>query len=129
MRRRPPGDSLSPRAWTTGSSGVYEAVPMRYRAAALLVLLACSSSRPAAVGSSADPSPQSWANGAVFYEVFVRSFQGWGGDGNGDLKGLDSRLDYLNDGDPGQGNDLAVDALWLIAVFASPSNHGYDTLN
>src|ERR1700687_5098858 len=102
---------------------------MRYRATALLVLLACSSSRPAPVRSSADPSPRSWANGAVFYEVFVRSFQDSDGDGNGDLKGLISRLDYLNDGNPATSTDLGVDALWLMPVFASPSYHGYDTVN
>jgi pullulanase/glycogen debranching enzyme len=29
-----------------------------------------------------------WWNDAVFYEVFVRSFQDSDGDGNGDLRGL-----------------------------------------
>jgi hypothetical protein len=67
-----------------------------------------------------------WARGAVFYEVFVRSFADSDGDGVGDLAGLTARLDYLNDGDPSGGSDLGVDALWLMPVFASPSYHGYD---
>jgi len=69
----------------------------------------------------------SWAHGAVFYEVFVRSFQDSDGDGKGDLDGLISRLDFLNDGKPETTTDLGVDALWLMPVFESPSYHGYDT--
>jgi glycosidase len=68
-----------------------------------------------------------WWNDAVFYEVFVRSFQDSDGDGIGDLRGLTSRLDYLNDGDPGTSDDLEVTALWLMPVMQSPSYHGYDT--
>ena len=68
-----------------------------------------------------------WAHGAVFYEVFVRSFQDSDGDGKGDLKGLISRLDLLNDGKSETTTDLGVDALWLMPVFESPSYHGYDT--
>jgi alpha-amylase len=70
-----------------------------------------------------------WYRKAVFYEVFVRSFQDSNGDGKGDLKGLISRLDYLNDGDPNTTQDLGVDALWLMPVFDSPSYHGYDVVN
>jgi glycosidase len=76
------------------------------------------------------PRPSSaWWNGAVFYEVFVRSFQDANGDGKGDIAGLISRLDYLNDGDPATAGDLGVDALWLMPVFESPSYHGYDVTN
>jgi hypothetical protein len=71
----------------------------------------------------------SWANGAVFYEVFVRSFRDSNGDGMGDLAGLISKLDYLNDGDPKTDGDLGVDALWLMPIFVSPSYHGYDTVD
>ena len=52
-----------------------------------------------------------WWNDAVFYEVFVRSFKDSDGDGQGDLKGLMSKLDYLNDGDPSTQTDLGVTAL------------------
>ncbi|RYZ38225.1 MAG: DUF3459 domain-containing protein [Myxococcaceae bacterium] len=77
----------------------------------------------------AAPAGDAWYRGAVFYEVFVRSFQDSNGDGVGDLPGLISRLDYLNDGDPATTDDLGVDALWLMPVFASPSYHGYDVVD
>jgi len=106
-------------------------------AAILLVLTTCTPpSSPARVTASpptvATPSAAArdlpgWVPGAVFYEVFVRSFQDSSGDGIGDLGGLISRLDYLNDGNPATDTDLGVDALWLMPVFASPSYHGYDT--
>jgi alpha-amylase len=70
-----------------------------------------------------------WYRKAVFYEVFVRSFQDSNGDGKGDLRGLISRLDYLNDGDPSTTQDLGVDVLWLMPVFDSPSYHGYDVVD
>jgi alpha-amylase len=104
-----------------------------FRAGLVLALLcACATQKPspkpaALPSSSAGPALQTWANGAVFYEVFVRSFQDSNGDGKGDLRGLVSRLDYLNDGDPKTDADLGVDALWLMPVFGSPSYHGYDT--
>ncbi|HWN45412.1 MAG TPA: alpha-amylase family glycosyl hydrolase [Thermoanaerobaculia bacterium] len=93
-----------------------------------VLLAACAGSPP--------PSPQTpaqwdhdWARGAVFYEVFVRSFSDSDGDGVGDLRGLTSKLDYLNDGNPQTSTDLGVDALWLMPVFQSPSYHGYDTVD
>lgn len=70
-----------------------------------------------------------WWYDAVFYEIFVRSFQDSNGDGIGDLKGLISRLDYLNDGDPSTDADLGVTALWLMPVFQSNSVHGYDVVD
>jgi len=67
-----------------------------------------------------------WWNGAVVYEVFVRSFSDSDGDGKGDLAGLIAKLDYLNDGDPATQTDLGVDAIWLMPIYPSPSYHGYD---
>jgi alpha-amylase len=96
----------------------------------LAAALGCTASRPPAPTTAASTpagTDGSWANGAVFYEVFVRSFQDSTGDGKGDRPGLISRLDYLNDGKPETDQDLGVDALWLMPVFASPSYHGYDT--
>ena len=55
---------------------------------------------------------------AVFYEIFVRSFQDSDGDGIGDFNGITRRLDYLQ--------ALGVTALWLMPIHPSPSYHGYD---
>jgi glycosidase len=87
-----------------------------------------SSGASASTGTTtcAAPAALPWWNDRVFYEVFVRSFQDSDGDGIGDLKGLTSRLDYLNDGDPATTTDLGVTGLWLMPVAESPSYHGYD---
>jgi len=60
-----------------------------------------------------------WYKDAVFYEVYVRGFQDANGDGNGDLRGLIERLDYLS--------ELGVTCLWLMPILASPlKDDGYD---
>lgn len=98
----------------------------------LSVIYSCStyarSSRTKSESSTGAPQWENgWTRGAVFYEVFVRSFSDSNGNGTGDLDGLISKLDYLNDGNPATKKDLGVNALWLMPVFASPSYHGYDT--
>ena len=65
-------------------------------------------------------------NARVFYEIFVGSFSDSDGDGTGDLRGILSRLDYLNDGDPASGQSLGVEGLWLTPIFPSFSYHKYD---
>src|SRR5688500_19889066 len=55
-----------------------------------------------------------WARGAVFYEIFVRSFADSDGDGVGDFNGLTSKLDYLNDSNPATTADLGIDGIWLM---------------
>ncbi|MFD7653123.1 maltose alpha-D-glucosyltransferase [Actinosynnema sp. NPDC059797] len=65
------------------------------------------------------PRETDWFKGAVFYEVLVRAFSDSNGDGTGDLRGLASRLDYLE--------WLGVDCLWLPPFYASPlRDGGYD---
>ena len=70
-----------------------------------------------------------WWNDAVFYEIFVRSFQDSNGDGQGDFKGMTARLDYLNDGNPATTTDLGITGIWLMPMMESPSYHGYDVTN
>ena len=70
-----------------------------------------------------------WWNDAVFYEVFVRSFNDSDGDGVGDINGLIDKLDYLNDGDLNTTDDLGVTGLWLMPIMESPSYHGYDVVD
>lgn len=84
---------------------------------------------PATPSAGPIPWQHDWARGAVFYEVFVRSFHDADGDGIGDLRGLIDRLDHLNDGDPATHHDLGVDGIWLMPVFVSPSYHGYDVVD
>ena len=64
--------------------------------------------------------------GGVCYEVFVYSFCDSNGDGIGDLKGLEQKLDYINDGDEQTVDDLGCDMIWLMPVFPSPTYHKYD---
>ena len=95
----------------------------------LLSLAGCRAHAPEPVSEVASEAPARWWDGAVFYEVFVRSFADSDGDGIGDLNGLIEKLDYLNDGNPETTDDLGVQALWLMPVFQSPSDHGYDTVD
>ena len=60
-----------------------------------------------------------WYQHAVFYEVPVRGFADANDDGSGDLRGLTSKLDYLQ--------WLGVDCLWLLPFYQSPlRDGGYD---
>ncbi len=52
------------------------------------------------------------------YQIFVPSFCDSNGDGYGDIKGITSKLDYLE--------DLGIDVLWLTPIQESNSYHGYD---
>lgn len=61
-----------------------------------------------------------------FYQIFVNSFCDSDGDNVGDLKGIISKLDYLNDGKDGEGDDLEVDGLWMTPIMPSKSYHKYD---
>ncbi len=66
----------------------------------------------------------SWWRHAVIYQIYPWSFQDSNGDGIGDLPGIISRLDYLNDGTP---HSLGVDAIWLSPIYPSPmKDFGYD---
>lgn len=72
-----------------------------------------------------DPSPPTtpqdgpWWRGAVFYQIYPRSFRDSDADGVGDLEGIRSQLDHLV--------WLGVDALWLSPIFPSPGvDGGYD---
>ena len=57
-------------------------------------------------------------NYRVFYEIFVYSFCDSNGDGIGDLQGVISKLDYLQ--------ELGVNGIWFMPVHPSMSYHKYD---
>ncbi|MDE7433410.1 MAG: alpha-amylase [Lachnospiraceae bacterium] len=68
-------------------------------------------------------------NYRTYYEVFVYSFFDSNGDGIGDLQGLISQLDYINDGDDTTDTDLGCNGIWLMPVNPSPTYHKYDVMD
>lgn len=56
----------------------------------------------------------SWATQTNIYQVFVEKF-------GGTLKGVESHLDHLE--------YMGVKTIWLMPIFESMSDHGYDTTN
>lgn len=60
-----------------------------------------------------------WWKSAVIYQIYPRSFSDSNQDGIGDLQGIISKLDYLE--------NLGIDAVWLSPVCRSPQDdNGYD---
>lgn len=60
-----------------------------------------------------------WWESGIIYQIYPRSFQDSNNDGVGDLRGVLSRLDYLQ--------WLGIDCVWLSPVFSSPmADFGYD---
>lgn len=68
-------------------------------------------------------------NYRTYYEVFVYSFYDSDGDGIGDLQGLISKLDYINDGDDTTDTDLGFNGIWLMPINPSPTYHKYDVMD
>lgn len=105
--------------------------PMRKFALCLLLAIAAgcnSTDKPVAIpaptvpemtpppGKNADPAS---FGGRVFYEMWIRSFQDSDGDGIGDFKGAEQRLDELA--------DMGIGGIWLMPTFPSPlADSGYD---
>jgi len=63
-----------------------------------------------------------WWRSGVIYQIYPRSFADANGDGIGDLKGIEQKLDSLS--------GLGIDAVWLSPFFTSPQKDaGYDVAN
>ena len=101
----------------------------------LLTFAACSDDTPVTPpdnpsGSGEDdntewaavsPAPDDWdeqRRAGITYQLLVYSFADSDGDGWGDLAGVASKLDYLQ--------QLGVGALWLSPIHPAMSYHGYD---
>ena len=95
---------------------------------ACLMLTACNTTAPGKPGAALDTqqkveqikllgeSPDD--NYRTYYEVFVYSFCDSNGDGIGDIPGLVSKLDYLQ--------NLGIRGLWLMPIHPSSSYHKYN---
>lgn len=70
-------------------------------------------------GSWYRDAPVPWWKSACIYQVYPASFKDSNADGWGDIPGLISKIDYLQ--------DLGVDCVWLSPCFDSPmEDMGYD---
>ena len=82
-------------------------------------------------GKSGDPVTNNKAEASTdkyrdYYQVWIGSFCDSNNDQIGDLPGVLSKLDYINDGDPNGGNDLGADGIWLSPMMPSQSYHKYN---
>ena len=69
--------------------------------------------------SSISAPGKEWWRSAVIYQIYPRSFADANGDGMGDIQGIISRLDALQ--------ELGIDAIWCSPFFKSPQKDaGYD---
>ena len=98
--------------------------------------------RPSFPTTSVPPTPElptikTGAEG-VWYEIFTCSFYDSNEDKIGDIPGIISKLDYLNDSHSAQhGQNVAqhgacteslhIDGIWLTPIMPAPSLHKYDT--
>jgi alpha-glucosidase len=63
-----------------------------------------------------------WWQDAAIYQIYPRSFADSNGDGDGDLPGIISHLEYLQ--------ELGIDAIWLSPFYSTPNRDGgYDISN
>lgn len=77
--------------------------------------------------NQSDGLKDDWWRETSFYHIWVKSFADSDGDGCGDFKGIESKLDYIK-------NDLGCSGIWLSPIFecdykskAKKENmHGYD---
>jgi oligo-1,6-glucosidase len=89
----------------------------------LLLLAACARTAQVPHSPGIDPDVaaprRAWWKEVVVYQVYPRSFQDSDSNGIGDIRGINSRLDYIK--------SLGVDVVWLNPVYQSPNDdNGYD---
>lgn len=62
---------------------------------------------------------QKWWHKSVVYQIYPKSFNDTTGSGQGDIKGITEKLDYLK--------ELGIEVIWLTPMYKSPQNdNGYD---
>ena len=62
---------------------------------------------------------QKWWHKSVVYQIYPKSFNDTTGSGEGDIRGIIQKLDYLK--------ELGVEVIWITPMYKSPQNdNGYD---
>ena len=62
---------------------------------------------------------EKWWHKSVVYQIYPKSFNDTTGSGEGDIRGIIEKLDYLK--------ELGVEVLWITPMYKSPQNdNGYD---
>ena len=104
----------------------------------LLLLTACAPKQPTTnrktiaelqvllKGYTADAFAQ---DVSTAYSLFPIAFADSNNDSKGDLQGVISKLDYLNDNNPATATDLGIDAVWFNPIYPSDTYHKYDIKN
>lgn len=91
---------------------------MWYRESGEIGMSAFNTAQKVWLDAAAGSEP-GWWRGAVTYQIYPRSFLDSTGDGQGDLRGITRKLDYIA--------GLGVDAIWICPFFPSPMrDFGYD---
>ena len=86
---------------------------------ALLLLIIFNSCQPEKNVVNENMTNSQWWKEAIVYQIYPRSFNDSNGDGIGDLKGIQSKLDYIQ--------SLGITAVWLNPIYTSPNDdNGYD---
>ncbi|XP_012219493.1 probable maltase [Linepithema humile] len=68
------------------------------------------------------PADKEWWKTTLVYQIWPRGFQDSDDDGEGDLKGIISRLDYIK--------SLGIETIWINPIYSSPFiDSGYDVDN
>ncbi|MCJ1306728.1 alpha-glucosidase mal12 [Agyrium rufum] len=66
--------------------------------------------------------PRTWWKHGTVYQIYPASYKDSNGDGIGDIPGIISKLDYLQ--------DLGIDIIWISPMYDSPQiDMGYDISN
>jgi len=99
----------------------------RYRSLCIVIALAllagCNkhSTTPDPGPAPTPDIPERTGESGITYQLLVYSFADSDGDGCGDFKGIESKLDYLK--------QMGVQAIWLSPIHKASSYHGYDVLD
>jgi maltose alpha-D-glucosyltransferase / alpha-amylase len=74
------------------------------------------------ISSFAQRHNADWLKSSVFYQIYPSSYMDSNGDGFGDIKGVESKLDYIK--------SVGVNAIWFNPVFKSAfQDGGYDVID